>query len=277
LAPNVRVLTDENLRPELREQIQTRLDRWMAQRIEAKLEPLMALRRAADVKAGSAVALVADARGIAHQLCEALGSVAHNDATLPPDVRAAQRDLRGFGIKFARRSIYLPKLIRPDAAALLALLWAVKRGLDHIPPAPQAGLTSFEIDEETPHGFLEAAGFRVMGNRAVRLDILDRLEDELELAAKEGRNTDAVSLKLVSFLGADAPTLERILGKLGWRKLDVAGEQPTSVWRHKADNQPPQQRREHPRKSKSGHKPKPQVKIDPDSPFAKLASLVTAK
>jgi ATP-dependent RNA helicase SUPV3L1/SUV3 len=275
LSPTVRVLTDENLKPELREQIQQRLDRWLTQRIETRLEPLMALRRAADVKAGSAVALVADARGIAHQLCESLGSLSRNDATLPPDVRAALRDLRGFGIKFARRSIYLPKLIRPDAAALLALLWAVKRGLDRIPPAPQAGLTSFEIDEETPHGFLEAAGYRVIANRAVRLDILDRLEDELEAAAKEGRSADAVSLKLVSFLGADAATLERILGKLGWRKVEVAGDPPTSVWRHKTDRPPPRRPREQPRKIKLEQKTK--VKVDPDSPFAKLASLVTAK
>ncbi|HUJ47629.1 MAG TPA: hypothetical protein VLV55_10900, partial [Rhizomicrobium sp.] len=240
-----------------------------------RLEPLMALRRAADVKAGSAIALVAEARGIAHQLCESLGSLSRNDATLPPDIRAALRDLRGFGIKFARRSNYLPKLIRPDAAALLALLWAVKRGLEHIPPAPQAGLTSFEIDEDTPLGFLEAAGFRVIGNRAVRLDILDRLEDELEAAAKDGRNADAMMPKLVSFLGTDVTTLERVLGKLGWRKIEVAGEPPTSVWRHKTDHPQPQRPQHKPHKSKPERRPK--VKIDPDSPFAKLASLVTSK
>src|SRR5262249_334178 len=150
LRPTVQVLADDHLPSELRERIQTRLDDWIEKRVALRLEPLIALRKAADVKAGSLVALEPEARGIAHQLGEGLGAVGSVDVgrgILAPDFRAAMHGLRGFGVRFARRSIYLPKLIRPDAAALLALLWAVKHRLDQIPPTPPAGLTSFACDD----------------------------------------------------------------------------------------------------------------------------------
>jgi ATP-dependent RNA helicase SUPV3L1/SUV3 len=270
LRPNVQVLADEHLLPELRQRIQTRLDDWIEKRIALRLGPLIALRRAADVKAGSPVALEPEARGIAHQLCDALGSLDVTRATLPPDARAAMRGLRGFGVRFGRRSIYLPKLIRPDAAALLALLWAVKHRIDLIPPPPPAGLTSFEFDDERPRGFVEAAGFRVMAGRALRLDMLDRLEEELQQATRSGGTADALMPKLVSLLGCDRDTLERVLAELDWSRVAVAGaEQPSTVWRMQA-----QRRREHaPRKRAKPIK----AKASPDrsdSPFAQLKVLM---
>jgi ATP-dependent RNA helicase SUPV3L1/SUV3 len=182
------------------------------------------------------------------------------------------RGLRGFGVRFARRSIYLPKLIRPDAAALLALLWAVKHRLDHIPPPPPAGLTSFEFDDERPRGFVEAAGFQVIAGRAIRLDMLDRLEEELEQATRSGGTADLLMPKLVSLLGCDRETLERVLEHLGWNRVSVAGaEQPSMVWRLKT-----QPRREHaPRKKPNRGKPKEQ-RVHHDSPFAQLKVLMNA-
>jgi ATP-dependent RNA helicase SUPV3L1/SUV3 len=271
LRPDVHVSADDHLSAELRQRIQARLDGWIEKRIALRLEPLIALRKAADVKAGSPVALEPEARGTAHQLCEALGSLDLNRAILPPNARAAMRGLRGFGVRFARRSIYLPKLIRPDAAALLALLWAVKHRLDHIPPPPPAGLTSFEFDDERPRGFVEAAGFRVIANRALRLDMLDRLEEELEQATRSGGTADALLPKLVSLLGCDRETLERVLDELGWSRVAVGGpERSTTVWRTKV------QPREHPpRKNPKRGKPREQRERN-DSPFAQLKALMNA-
>jgi ATP-dependent RNA helicase SUPV3L1/SUV3 len=272
LKPGVRLLADDHLPPELRQRIQARLDAWTENRIVLRLEPLIALRKAADVKAGSLVALEPEARGIAHQLCEALGSLDVNRATLPPDARAAMRGLRGFGVRFARRSIYLPKLIRPDAAALLALLWAVKHGLNHIPPPPPAGLTSFEFDDERPRGFIEAAGFRVVASRAIRLDMLDRLEEELQQATRSGGTADSLMPKLVSLLGCDRDTLERVLNELGWSRVSVAGaEQPTSVWRAQA--QP--RRAKLPRNNATQRQRS--KREERDSPFAQLKVLMNAE
>jgi len=280
LAPRVIVQTDEQLRPDLRAQIQTKLDAWLEQRIATRLEPLMALRNAADAKPGTPQALPAEARGLAYQLCENLGSLDRREATLPPDERAALRNLRAFGIRFARRSIYMPKLIRPDAASLLALLWAVKHKLTQIPPPPPAGLTSFEHERETPQGFIAAAGFRITGPRAIRIDMLDRLEQELEAAGTSGATADVVTTKLVSLLGTDRATLDAVLDALNWKRVEVVGgETPTIVLRQvrPARSEP---RKPHPKQKQKHNKPQRReqpVKIDPHSPFAGLAVLVGRK
>jgi len=272
LRPIIQIQADDHLPPELRQRIQTRLDDWIEKRIALRLEPLVALRKAADVKAGSPVALEPEARGIAHQLCEALGSLDVKSATLPPDARVAMRGLRGFGVRFARRSIYLPKLIRPEAASLLALLWAVKHRLDRIPPAPSAGLTSFEFDDERPFGFVEVAGFKVIAGRAIRLDMLDRVEEELEQATRNGGTADALMPKLLSLLGCDRETLVRLLAELGWCRVSVgSAEQPTSVWRANAKPQ-----RRHVRKDQERAKPRKQPELA-DSPFAQLKVLLNAR
>ncbi len=269
LHPRVAVHADEQLGSDFRSQIQTKLDEWLAARIAARLEPLVALSNAADAKPGSPTSLPAEARGLAYQLCENLGSLDRKQATLPPDERAAMRALRPFGVRFARRSIYLPKLIRPDAASLLALLWAVKHRLAQIPPPPHAGLTSFEAERETPRGFIASAGFRVIGARAVRLDMLDRLEQELDAAATSGATADAAIPKLVSLLGCDRATLDAILIALGWNRVEVANkEMPTTVLRHLAGAP---RARKYPR-SKQRSEP-----VRTDSPFAGLASLIGGK
>lgn len=280
LAPFIIVHTDDQLRADLRQQIQDRLDKWVTERIVLRLEPLIALRNAADAKPGTPQALPAEARGLGHQLCESLGSLDRSSATLPPDERAAFRSLRAFGVRFARRSIYMPKLIRPDAASLLALLWAVKNRLTQIPPPPPAGLTSFEPERETPGGFIAAAGFRITGPRAIRIDMLDRLEQELETAGTAGTTADVVTTKLVSMLGTDRATLDAVLDALNWKRVEVAGgETPTTVLRQVKPRS--EQRKPHP-KNKQKHQNKPQhrekpVKIDPNSPFAGLAVLVGRK
>jgi ATP-dependent RNA helicase SUPV3L1/SUV3 len=146
----------------------------------------------------------------------------------------------------------------------------VRAKLAQIPPPPTPGITSYEIDENMPpDGFLTAAGFRVVGPRAIRLDMLDRLEEELEATAASGQTADAAQPKLLSLLGCDRETLEDVLEQLGWARVEVkGGETPVTVWRHT-----PQTAR-HPRR-KRRHREESR-KVSPDSPFAGLASLFAA-
>jgi len=271
LEPGVMLLADEHLRSDTRERLQARLDTWVAELIADRLEPLVALRRAAEAKPDTSIALPAFARGLAYQLCESLGSLDRTTATLPPDEYAARRALRMFGVKFGRRAIFLPRLLKPDAASRLALLWGVAQRLGHIPPPPQPGITSFETDPALPTGFLAAAGFRASGPRTIRLDILERLEDELVASAAQGLSADAVTPKLLSLLGCDRDTLDETLAALRWQRVEVspAGEalSPTSVWRQAG----PQGRRRRSRGKKPRQAPKPG-----STPFSGLARLIAA-
>ncbi len=270
LEPRAELVADDHLPTEMRARLRERLNAWLTAHIAQRLEPLLALKQAADAKPGTAQALPAEARGLAFQLCEHLGTLDRARATMPADERAAARGLRGFGVRFARRSIFLPKLLRPQAASLLALLWGVHHRVERLPPPPAPGLTSFERDDALPDGFLAAAGFRTVGPRAIRLDMLDRLEEELEAAAANGLSAAAAVPKLVSLLGSDVPTLEAVLAALGWQKVEVAGgAEPETVWR-RASIRPTA-------RPKHGRKPQPpKSPPNPDSPFAGLKALLAA-
>jgi len=268
LAPNVALLADENLKGEPRASVQRRLDEWLATRIAAKLQPLLALQAGVEAKAGTADAMPAQARGIAHQLCENFGSLDTARVAVPGDRRALIRALKAYGVWLGRRSIYLTKLLRPDAASLLALLWGVWTKLEQVPALPRAGLTSFVNDTNAPEGFLAAAGFRVLAGRAIRLDMIERLEDVLEKGTTDGAPADALMPKLVSLLGCSNDELREVLAALGWHTAEVAGDNAHTVWR-----------RMEKRESRRRNKPtlKPSAPVVTNSPFAGLAGLIGGK
>ncbi len=267
LEPDLVLVCDEQLKPELRETVLARLRRWLSDRIAARLAPLMSLRAAADARAGSADALPPGARGIAHQLCESLGSLDLRTAVLPQDLRPARLALRRFGVVFGRRAIFLPRLLRPQAGSLLALLSAVRDGLQAIPPPPLPGLTSFEAEDWIPDAFLAAAGYRRLARRAVRLDMVERLEGVLETAMRSGATAEALAPQLLSLPGTNAAELDLILSALDWRQVSVGeGNSGTHVWRRRGGR---------PAGKKQGRRPKSRV-AKRNSPFAELATLIPA-
>jgi ATP-dependent RNA helicase SUPV3L1/SUV3 len=270
LAPQVQIVADERLKGELRSDVQERLASFVRARIAARLEPLLAMRNAVEAKAGTAEALPAAARGVAHQLLENFGSLERSRVSLPEDLRPLLRALRLYGIWFGRRSIYLPKMLRPESASLLGLLWGVWSKQPKIPPPPQPGLTSFVNDGNLADAFLAACGFRVVARRAVRLDMLERLEDELEKGAAGGANAEALLPRLVSLIGSSNDELKAVLAALGWHMIEVADSATgvTSVWRKQRERS---LRSKHQRRDR---RETPKVEVRPDSPFAGLAALI---
>jgi ATP-dependent RNA helicase SUPV3L1/SUV3 len=267
LEPDLVLLCDDHLATELRDGIALRLRTWLSARIESRLAPLWALRRAADAKSGSPEAIPPAARGIAHQLCESWGSLDTRRATLPEDVRTAHAALRRYGVRFGRRSIFLPSLLRPDAAGLLAILWGA--GHDNVPAPPRPGITSFEPEPWLDQGFLAAAGFRRIGRRAVRLDVLERVEDELEAGARSGTTAQELSVRLLSLLGSGADALDDVLFHLEWIQVPVkkeGAESVVSVLRRKTAPSPTERGRQRRRR---------RTPVATDSPFAQLASFIS--
>jgi len=256
LAPAITLVADELLKGAPRAAVQSRLEQWLAARTLARIEPLLALARAAQARAGSDTALPSYARGLAHQLAQNFGSLDRENLGLPEKLGPVLRALKPFGVWLGRRSLYLPRLLRPDAAALLSLFWGIWTRQENLLGPPAAGLTSFPVGAE-PAAFLHAAGFRVFGGRAIRLDMLERLEDELDKAASCGLSAEASLPKLVSLLGAGNDEGKAVLAALGWRIVTVEGA--PSVWRKAREKRRP---------------PAPAPPPPKDSPFARLATLV---
>jgi len=178
LEPRVTILADEQLTGQAQEMVQRRLDLWLAQHVKKLLGPL------ADLEKGEGLEGIA--RGIAFHVAESLGvldraRVADDVKSLSQEDRAA---LRKFGVRFGAYHLYLPSLIKPAPRALAAQLYALKhstgetlKGLDEVLHLAASGRTSLIAGKDVHKNLYRAAGFRVCGDRAVRVDILERLTD----------------------------------------------------------------------------------------------------
>ena len=230
LRPRMRIVSDEQLTGPAKELVQTRLDLWLKTHIEKLLAPLFSLTAADDV--------TGMARGIAFQLVESLGvlerqKVAEEVKGLDQPARAT---LRKYGVRFGAYHIYLPLLLKPAPRALATQLWALKherpdaKGVSELLHLAASGRTSIPVDKETPKQLYRTAGYRVAGERAVRVDILERLADLIRPAlswreTSPGPKPDGVfdgrgftvTGAMTSLTGASGEDFASILRSLGYR------------------------------------------------------------
>jgi ATP-dependent RNA helicase SUPV3L1/SUV3 len=237
MRPRVILLSDEQLTGNAREHVLARLERFVNHHIATVLKPLDDLSRAEDLQGL--------AKGLAFQLVESLGvlfrrDVADDVKSLDQDARAS---MRRYGIRFGAYHVFMPMLLKPAPAELITLLWALKNdGLDKpgygdLIPALAAGRTSVVADPTFERTFYKLAGFRFLGKRAVRIDILERLADLIRPllqwkpgstprpeGAYDGRRFTATTAML-SILGATPDDMEEILKGLGYRADAVKPEE----------------------------------------------------
>jgi ATP-dependent RNA helicase SUPV3L1/SUV3 len=230
LRPRVRVIADEHLTGPARELVQTRLDLWLKTHIEKLLAPLFSLAAAEDI--------TGVARGVAFQLVESLGvlerqKVAEEVKGLDQPARAT---LRKYGVRFGAYHIYLPILLKPAPRALATQLWAIKhespdaKGVSDLLHLAASGRTSIPVDKDTSKSLFRTAGYRICGERAVRVDILERLADLVRPALSwregaPGAKPDGffdgrgflVTGAMTSLTGASGEDFASILRSLGYR------------------------------------------------------------
>ena len=230
LRPRVRVIADEHLTGAPRDTVEARLATWLKAHLEKLLGPLFVLAAAEDV--------TGIARGVAFQLVEALGvldrqKVAEDVKGLEQPARAT---LRKYGVRFGAYHIYIPALLKPAPRALAAQLFALahegpqSKGLDDLLHLAGSGRTSIPLNREIDPSLYRTAGYRVCGERAVRVDILERLADLIRpaLAWREGAagakppgaiagGGFAVFNGMTSLTGASGEDFASILRSLGYR------------------------------------------------------------
>jgi ATP-dependent RNA helicase SUPV3L1/SUV3 len=230
LHPRIRIISDERLSGAPREAVQARLDLWLKTHIEKLLGPLFDLNKAEDI--------TGIARGIAFQLIEALGVLERSkiSAEMKDLDQPSRASLRKYGVRFGAYHIYLPALLKPAARSLASLLWALKldnvdlsalSGAQHL---AGSGRTSFPVDKALPRDAYRVLGYRQCGERAVRVDILERLADlirpalawretspgERPAGAFDGRGF-VVTQAMTSLTGSAGEDFASILRALGYR------------------------------------------------------------
>ncbi len=231
LAPRARIVADEYLTGPALETVQRRLDLWLSQHVKKHLGVLF------ELEAGEGLEGIV--RGIAFQVAEALGVLERSRVAeeMKGLDQTARGTLRKLGLRFGAYHIYLPALVKPAPRALAAQLWALRhggvetvKGLDEVPHLAASGRTSFAADPEVPKGLYRAAGFRVCGARAVRVDILERLADLIRpaIAYRPGTTPGApppgtadgdafvTTVQMTSLAGCSGEDFASILKALGY-------------------------------------------------------------
>jgi ATP-dependent RNA helicase SUPV3L1/SUV3 len=231
LRPRLRIIADEQLTGAPRDIVQARLDLWLKAHVEKLLGPLLQL--------GASEEITGIARGVAFQLVEALGvldrrKIAEEVKGLDQPARAT---LRKFGVRFGAYSIYVPLLIKPAPRRLALQLWALKQtgravsGIEAAERLAASGRTSIAVDKEVEHALYPLAGYRVCGERAVRVDMLERLADIIRpalawrpgapgakpAAAFDGAGSFTVVVGMTSLVGCAGEDFAAILRSLGYR------------------------------------------------------------
>ena len=207
LRPRLRLLAEETLGAPLRERVERRLDAWLKTHLETGLAPLFRLARAE---------LEGTLRGLAFQLFEGLGIVSRRAALAPlgPLPQAEQKRLARLGVTMGELDLYLPSRLKPAAARLCCLLWAIHAGEpQRLPPAP--GTVSLAADSDLPPGYWQAAGYRVFAGRAVRVDMVERLAAAARRRAEAGPFPPDAALQ--ALVGCPAEPLAALLRALGYR------------------------------------------------------------
>ena len=215
LTPRVEAIGGDFVEGDLREKIRQRLAAFVRTEIERRLAPLFAI---------SGLPLGGVARGLAFQLADALGSLPAGEVVRQVAAldRADRAALSRNGVRFGTETVYLERLLRPDAVRFRALLWVVRFG--RTPPAlpgTRRLAKAIEIDPSLPLSFYATLGFFAANGLALRADRVERLAATARQLSRLG--PFAADDRLAAIAGVETAALRRVLTALGYRAVISGG------------------------------------------------------
>lgn len=211
LKPQAEAFVDEEAGAEVAQKVARRLQHFIDRRIATLFEPLMNIQRDE--------ALTGLARGFGFRMVERFGVIPR--AEVAEEVRALDQEARGqlrkHGVRFGQFTIFMPLLLKPAPTRLRLVLWALAGGLDTFPEAPPPGLVTVPADKDAPQGYDAMAGYRAAGERAIRIDMLERLADMLRAA--DSRAGFEATADMLSITGMTLEQFADLMQGLGYRAL----------------------------------------------------------
>ncbi len=226
-----RSLVEPRLRPDAaldtlnatdRDQVIARIEGWFAVTMARSLAPLLAMTESA-----TDLFTPARVRALLAPLAANGGFAERNDvdaalATLDADDR---RILRQAGLTVGTLDIYDPRLLKPDALRLIAILTAVQRK-SFCPTLPPPGTTVTALTGPIP-------GYRAFGTKHVRIDLVERVARALHDKRKASAGFIPDPALATSF-GIDPTTFTAILRASGFR----SGSEGQWTWRSRPRARP---------------------------------------
>lgn len=237
LAPKALVLPTPVLQGDALNMVQAKIDRWLEAHIAEVLTPLFVLQEAVngakDEEGNERIGGMA--RGIAFQMVEKLGTIPRRLIAKDfKDVDSTGRfQLKKLGVWLGATSFYIPVLLKPAPAQLRLFLWALFNDQDRLPEIPPAGLCTIKVDKKASRVFYEVSGYRVVGDNAVRLDMLERLANAAREVSMKG--PFPMDPDLMSLVGTSGSDFIEIMAYLGYRTKEYDAAEAKQILSKRED------------------------------------------
>jgi len=238
LEPRIDIPANELVNAEAAGALKQRLEAWLERHLRHRLAALYMIVDAP---------LAGDAKGVAYRMQDELGALPR-----PEIAFEAKEALGAFGLRFGRTTAYVPALLKPERRALLGLLYAVRHGHAAPLPLPSPSAVWWNVNPELPVGYYRALGFWIIGAKALRVDVLERVAKAASTALRDGALLPSADLARIA--ACPAEELGGVLAAIGYRA------------RGKGDGLryvPARKRRDRPESARR-----------PDTPFSALAHLL---
>ena len=209
MKPTVVPFVDEEAGADVIAKVQRRLQHFIDRKIAAAFEPLLALTRDET--------LTGLAKGFAFRMGEHFGIIPRGD--IADEVKALDQEarsaLRKHGIRFGQFTVFQQPLLKPAPTRLRLLLWSLTKGLQEFPESPKAGSVTVAAAAGAVPGYYAMAGYRAAGERAIRIDMLERLADLLR--DKDSRAGFEAMPDMLSITGLGVDQFAVLMTGLGYK------------------------------------------------------------
>jgi ATP-dependent RNA helicase SUPV3L1/SUV3 len=252
-----------------RDKVATKLSDWLQSQMAQLLRPLDQLAVLANKLPGQG-GISGAARGLAVQIIDQGGCVRREMVeALIADITAEDRKaLRKAGLKLGMVHVFAPAALKPEAARWRLALWTIRSGKENaVPDSLWSGRTSLTVDRAIARDLYAVAGYWIVGQKAVRIDMVERLADAMREQGK-ARTPFVPQDQAISMVGLSREEFAGLMGALGYRQrkldrpavaADVLPTQAAFIWKGRP---------------RPAQKPQPHIKTkvpDLSSPFAALS------
>ncbi len=207
--PSIEAFVDDEAGPDVAAKVQRRLQHFIDRKIAAGFEPLLALK--------NDETLTGSAKGFAFRMAEGFGIIPRGEVA--DDVKALDQDARGalrkHGVRFGQFTIFMPLLLKPAPTRLRLVLWSLSKDLGEFPESPPPGLVTVPTAKDSVPGYYAMAGYRAAGERAIRIDMLERLADMLR--DKDSRGGFEANPDMLSITGMTLEQFADLMTGLGYK------------------------------------------------------------
>jgi len=207
--PGIEAFVDEEAGSDVAAKVQRRLQHFIDRKIAAGFEPILALK--------NDEALTGSAKGFAYRMAEGFGIITRGEVA--DEVKALDQEARGalrkHGVRFGQFTIFMPLLLKPAPTRLRLVLWSLSKDLAEFPESPPPGLVTVPALKDAVPGYYAMAGYRAAGERAIRIDMLERLADMLR--DKDSRGGFEANPDMLSITGMTLGQFADLMSGLGYK------------------------------------------------------------